>query len=53
MDKRLILLVEDNLGDEALTLHPLKKSNILSKVAAARDGAEAAQAGWAGGAQAP
>ncbi len=36
-----ILLVEDNPDDEALTLRALKKSNLLNKVAVARDGAEA------------
>jgi two-component system response regulator len=37
----IILLVEDNRNDEALTLRALKKSNIANKVVVARDGAEA------------
>jgi len=37
----VILLVEDNLKDEALTLRALKKSNIASEVIVARDGVEA------------
>ena len=37
----MILLVEDNLKDEALTLRALKKSNIASEVIVARDGVEA------------
>ncbi len=41
MHKTIILLVEDNSDDEALTLRALKKSNILNKVVVARDGAEA------------
>jgi two-component system response regulator len=43
MDKaaKVILLVEDNPDDEALTLRALKKSNILNEVVVARDGAEA------------
>jgi two-component system response regulator len=41
MSERIILLVEDNPNDEALTLRALKKSNILNPVVVARDGAEA------------
>jgi two-component system response regulator len=41
MDKRIILLVEDNPDDEALTLRALKKNNVLNEVVVARDGAEA------------
>jgi two-component system, response regulator len=37
----VILLVEDNPKDEALTLRALKKSGIASKVVVARDGVEA------------
>lgn len=37
----MILLVEDNPDDEALTLRALKKSNILNEVIVARDGVEA------------
>jgi two-component system, response regulator len=38
---RVILLVEDNLDDEELTLRALQKSNILNPVHVARDGVEA------------
>ncbi len=38
---RVILLVEDNPGDEALTLRALKKNNIHNEVVIARDGVEA------------
>ena len=41
MDVSTILLVEDNQGDEALTLRALKKNNIKNEVIVARDGAEA------------
>jgi two-component system, response regulator len=40
-DSRVILLVEDNPGDEALTLRALKKNEILNEVVIARDGVEA------------
>lgn len=39
--KQVILLVEDNPDDEALTLRALKKNNILNEVIVAHDGAEA------------
>ena len=38
---KVILLVEDNADDEALTIRALKKNNILNEVVVARDGAEA------------
>ena len=41
MAGKIILLVEDNPDDEALTLRALKKNNILNEVVVARDGAEA------------
>jgi two-component system response regulator len=41
MHKKIILLVEDNPDDEALTLRAFKKNNILNEVVVARDGAEA------------
>ena len=41
MANEIILLVEDNPDDEALTLRALKKNNILNEVAVVRDGAEA------------
>ncbi|MBN3938820.1 response regulator [Nostoc sp. NMS9] len=37
----MILLVEDNPDDEALTLRALKKNNIMNEVVVARDGVEA------------
>jgi len=40
-DDAVILLVEDNPDDEALTLRALKKNNIKNEVIIARDGAEA------------
>ncbi len=36
-----ILLVEDNLSDEELTLHALKRHNLSNKIFVVRDGAEA------------
>jgi len=44
MDKKIILLVEDNSDDEILTLRALKKSNICNDVVVARDGQEALDA---------
>jgi two-component system, response regulator len=41
MNDKIILLVEDNPDDEALTLRALKKNNISNQVIVARDGAEA------------
>jgi two-component system response regulator len=41
MTEKIILLVEDNPDDIALTLRALKKNNIANKVAVARDGEEA------------
>ena len=41
MEDRVILLVEDNPDDEALTLRALKKNNITNEVVVAHDGAEA------------
>jgi CheY-like chemotaxis protein len=41
MSDKVILLVEDNPDDEALTLRALKKNNIQNEVVVARDGAEA------------
>ena len=38
MHEKVILLVEDNPDDEALTLRALKKHNIHNKVVVARDG---------------
>jgi Response regulators consisting of a CheY-like receiver domain and a winged-helix DNA-binding domain len=41
MEESVILLVEDNPDDEALTLRALKKNNIRNEVVIARDGVEA------------
>lgn len=41
MEDKIILLVEDNPDDEALTLRALKKNNIRNQVVVARDGVEA------------
>ena len=41
MERKMILLVEDNPDDEALTLRALKKNNIGNELVVVRDGAEA------------
>jgi CheY-like chemotaxis protein len=41
MDSKMILLVEDNPDDEALTVRALRKNNIGNKLQVVRDGAEA------------
>jgi two-component system response regulator len=41
MEEKMILLVEDNPDDEALTLRALKKNNIGNTVVVVHDGAEA------------
>jgi two-component system response regulator len=41
MKETVILLVEDNADDEALTLRAFRKNNITNEVVVARDGAEA------------
>ena len=41
MNDKVILLVEDNADDEALTLRALKKNNIKNEVVVAHDGVEA------------
>ena len=54
MNDQVILLIEDNPKDEALTLRALKKNNIGNEVVVARDGAEAVDRLFgAGGNQAP
>jgi two-component system, response regulator len=41
MIDKVILLIEDNPDDEALTIRALKKNNIRNEVVVARDGSEA------------
>src|SRR5574341_1099296 len=41
MNDKVILLVEDNPDDQALTLRALKKNNITNEVVVATDGVEA------------
>ncbi|HWD92906.1 MAG TPA: response regulator [Verrucomicrobiae bacterium] len=41
MNRKTILLVEDNANDEYLTLRALKKYNVANDVVVARDGVEA------------
>lgn len=41
MHNKVIMLVEDNPDDEALTLRALKKNNIVNDVIVVRDGVEA------------
>jgi len=53
MTKKMILLVEDNPDDEALTIRALKMNRLLNDVVVARDGVEAldflfARGTWAG-----
>lgn len=43
MSQKSILLVEDNLDDEELTLRAFRKNNILNEIVVARDGEEALQ----------
>ncbi|MBI3759910.1 MAG: response regulator, partial [Deltaproteobacteria bacterium] len=40
-EQQVILLVEDNPDDEALTLRALRKNNITNEVVVAHDGVEA------------
>jgi two-component system response regulator len=41
MDNKIIMLVEDNPNDEALTIRALKKNNDMNEIVVARDGVEA------------
>jgi two-component system response regulator len=41
MKNKIILVVEDNPDDEALTVRALQKSNIANEIVVARDGVEA------------
>jgi two-component system, response regulator len=40
-ENHMILLVEDNADDEALTMRALKKNNISNQIVITRDGVEA------------
>ena len=51
MASDVILLVEDNPDDEALTIRALKRNNIFNEVFVARDGVEALDYVFARGAQ--
>jgi two-component system response regulator len=53
MNKKTILLVEDNPDDETLVLMALRKHNIGNDVRVARDGQEALDVLFAAGADAP
>lgn len=50
MANKYILLVEDNTDDELLTRRALKKNNILNDIVVARDGAQAIDFLFNGGA---
>lgn len=52
MNHKMILLVEDNADDEALTLRALNKNKIANKIVVVRDGAEALDYLFATGAHA-
>ena len=41
MENKMILIVEDNADDEALTIRALRKSNICNRLNVVRDGQEA------------
>ena len=41
MSQKMILLVEDNADDEALTLRALNKNKVANRIIVVRDGAEA------------
>jgi len=41
MDQKIILLVEDNLDDEELTIRTLRKHNVLNEIVVVHDGSEA------------
>lgn len=49
MEKKIILLVEDNLDDIDLTLRALKKNNIQNEIIVVNDGVEALDFLWGRG----
>lgn len=49
-EEKVILLVEDNANDEALTLRAMKKNNIRNRIVVARDGVDALDYLFASGA---
>jgi hypothetical protein len=46
MQEKMLLLVEDNPDDEALTIRALKKYNLVNQIVVARDGQEALIGEW-------
>ena len=52
-ESKVILLVEDNPDDVALTLRAFKRSHLMNPLAVARDGVEALDFVFARGAHAP
>lgn len=52
LNEKTILLVEDNVDDELLTIRALKKNNIANEIIVARDGVEALDILFATGANA-
>jgi two-component system response regulator len=52
MNHKMILLVEDNPDDEALTLRALNKNRVANKIVVVRDGVEALEYLFASGAYA-
>jgi CheY-like chemotaxis protein len=52
IDEKIILLVEDNPDDEALTRRALRKANVANRVVVARDGVDALDYLFATGAHA-
>ncbi len=52
LNQKIILLVEDNADDEALTIRALRRNNVANEVIVKRDGAEALDYLFARGAHA-
>src|SRR5580698_9595398 len=49
LDSKLILLIEDNIDDERLTLRALRRNNIMNEVVVACDGQDAIASLFASG----